>query len=132
VSTNPGHYTDLVIGIGLNVNDTAHDEPLINKPWCSVFDITGQQYDRNILLSALIIQVKQHLQQLIKQGFSSFLPTWRPLDYLLNQYITVSQPLNLFSGKANGVNNEGYLILIDDTGVTHYLSSGDTSVNAAG
>ena len=132
VSTNPGHYTDLVIGIGLNVNDTAHDEPLINKPWCSVFDITGQKYDRNILIAALIIQVKQHLQQLIKQGFSSFLPTWRPLDYLLNQYITVSQPLNLFRGRAKGVNNEGYLILIDDHGVMHYLSSGDTSVDAAG
>lgn len=132
ISTNPGKATDVVIGIGLNVNDTAHDEPLIDKPWCSLYDITGQQYDRNILIAQLIIQVERHLKQLIQHGFSSFLSTWQPLDYLLNQHMTVSQPMGSFSGRAQGLNNEGLLILVDDAGVTHYLSSGDTSIKAAG
>ncbi len=132
ISTSPGGYTDVVIGIGLNVNGAVHDEPLIDKPWCSLYDITGQRYDRNILIAQIIIEVERHIQQLISHGFASFLPTWHPIDYLYHQYITVSQPTGTLSGLAHGVNEAGLLVLIDDAGTVHYLSSGDSSVRGAG
>lgn len=132
ISTQPGGYTDLVIGIGLNVNSTAHDEPRIDKPWCSLYDITSQRFNRNILIAQLIMEVERHLHQFISQGFASFLTQWQPIDYLYHQSITVTQPTGTLSGRAQGVNEAGLLVLVDDAGVQHELSSGDTSIRGAG
>ncbi|HBI21747.1 MAG TPA: biotin--[acetyl-CoA-carboxylase] ligase [Legionella sp.] len=132
ISTHPGGPTDVVIGVGLNVNEAAHDEPMIDKPWCSLFDITAQRYDRNIVIAQLIIEIEQHIEQLINHGFVSFHPAWQAMDYLHHQYITVSQATGTFSGLAQGVDGSGRLILVDDANATHYLASGDTSITGAG
>ncbi|WP_338010469.1 hypothetical protein [Legionella oakridgensis] len=44
--------------------------------------------------------------------------------------IRVNYPLGFLYGKAIGVNDVGQLILEDETGEMHYLSSGDTSLHA--
>ena len=115
--------TDVVIGIGLNVNSTA-----IDKPWCSLYEITSAHFNRNTLIAKLIIQLDHHIQQFCRFGFSSFIPNWKKTDYLYGQRITVTQPTRYLSGTANGVNDAGQLILIDEAGIVHYLSSGDTSL----
>lgn len=114
--------SDLVIGIGLNVNSK------YNESWCSLYEIAGDTFDRNSLIAQLIIQLDQHLKQFIQQGFASFIPTWQQIDYLHGKSITVSQPTGRLSGIANGVNEVGQLILIDEKGVAHYLSAGETSL----
>ena len=119
---------DVVIGIGLNVNSTRHELALIDKPWCSLYEITGTHFDRNALIAKLILRIDQYIQKIITKGFASFIPTWQQTDYLKNKLITVSQPNGLLSGKANGIDESGQLMLIDEMGVTHYLSSGDTSL----
>ena len=128
ISTRPGGPTDVVIGVGLNVNDAAHDEPMIDKPWCSLYDITGQRYDRNILIAQLIIEIERHTVQFINHGFESFLPRWQAIDYLYQQCITVSQATGTFSGLAQGVDEAGRLVLLDDANTTHYFTSGDASI----
>ncbi len=120
--------TDVVIGIGLNVNSPINKLALRDYPCCSLYEITGTHFDRNPLIAKLIIWLDQYLQQFITKGFSSFIPIWQQADYLHGQLITVSQPTGSLSGQANGVNEAGQLILIDKMGVTHYLSSGDTSL----
>ena len=121
--------SSVVIGIGLNVNSNTQLQPLFDKPWCSLYEITGKNFDRNTLIAQLIIKLETHLTQFIKHGFASFIPAWQQADYLCGKFITVSQATGHLSGKAHGVNDLGQLILIDKTGVTHYLSSGDTSLN---
>ena len=121
---------DVIIGIGLNVNSaTAKQPPSIEKPWCSLLDITENNIDRNILIGNLITHLSQHLKIFIEQGFPAFLPDWRLFDYLYGKSITVSHPSATLSGIAQGVNKEGQLILIDEINTTHYLSSGDTSLH---
>ncbi len=124
--------SDLVIGVGINVNSIPREQALIDKPWCSLYEIAGHQFDRNILIAQLIIQLDQHLKQFIAHGFTSFIPVWEKVDYLYGQLVTVSQPAGRLSGKASGVNEAGLLILIDETGVVHCLSSGETSLSRLG
>ena len=119
---------DVVIGIGLNVNSSINELALLNRPCCSLYEITGSQWDRNTLITQLIIDLAQHLQQFTTEGFSSFINHWQQTDYLYGQRITVSQPTGYLSGTSNGVNQAGQLILMDEAGVTHFLSSGDTSL----
>jgi BirA family biotin operon repressor/biotin-[acetyl-CoA-carboxylase] ligase len=127
---------DVIIGIGLNVN-SSHQQPptpmspknAIDKPWCSLYDITKTYHDRNLLIACLINQLNQHIKKFIQQGFGAFINDWHPIDYLQDKMITVTQPTGSLKGKANGINKTGELLLIDQQGITHYLSSGDTSLH---
>jgi len=114
----------VVIGIGLNVNSMDHPD----TNWCSLYDITKQYIDRNKLLAKLIIQLDRHIKMFSDKGFLGFMEKWDAVDYLKNKPITITHPLGTRSGIATGVSDTGLLILIDDEGTSHHLSSGDTSL----
>jgi BirA family transcriptional regulator, biotin operon repressor / biotin---[acetyl-CoA-carboxylase] ligase len=120
--------TDVIIGIGLNVNAIAEKNTPIDKPWCALRDILDQSINRNTLLALLINQLDQHLQGFSEQGFQAYQTRWQALDYLYNRNITLSNYNRTITGRAQGVDNAGHLLLIDEHGVTHTLSSGDTSL----
>lgn len=125
---------DIVIGIGLNVNSLSkhHDSTLQpSTPWCSLREITDSYHDRNRLIAALINQLDHDLTIFMAEGFEPFIPAWNRVDYLKNKWVTVSQPNQLLSGIALGVDHQGQLILCDENQITHHLSSGDTSVKHA-
>ncbi|MDX2345718.1 MAG: biotin--[acetyl-CoA-carboxylase] ligase [Legionella sp.] len=115
------HSTDVIIGMGLNINAT-------KKTWGSLKEITEQAFDRNQLIIELIVTLHQQLHILEQEGFSAFQAAWNELDYLKNQPITLSQPNGSFTGIGRGVNHNGYLLLEDKMGVTHAYSSGNTTL----
>ncbi len=120
--------TDVIIGMGLNINSCfnyANDTP---KPWCSLHDITGQFFDRNQLIAELILTINIYLQQFKQDGFSGFREAWNAKDYLKNKQFTISGPTGVITGTGCGVNQSGYLLLEDKTGNVHKLSSGDTTL----
>lgn len=129
---------EVIIGIGLNVNSpssrkTACEEATLpNQPWCSLYDIAGHYMDRNTLIAGLITHLHQYLKNFIQQGFASFITEWHQADYLRGKKITVSHLTGSLTGLADGVNETGQLIMIDEIGATHYLSSGDTSLHTGG
>lgn len=124
-----------IIGIGLNVNSSQtsvenHEVDFLpDKPWCSLYDINKSKFDRNLILTQLIIQLHQHMKLFIKDGLGAFMSEWHKVDYLYGKRITVHRANESLSGIANGINEIGQLILIDDTGTIHYLSSGDTTLH---
>ncbi|MDF1828387.1 MAG: biotin--[acetyl-CoA-carboxylase] ligase [Legionellaceae bacterium] len=120
--------TDVIIGIGLNVNAVPNKNTPINQPWCSLRDITQQETDRNPLLARLIVQLDSYLRGFSERGFEAYQTEWQTHDHLFGRCITVSTPQGVRTGRAQGINNRGYLQLIDEHGVTHALSSGDTSL----
>lgn len=118
---------DVIIGIGLNVSSSVDELALLNRPSCSLYDITGVHFDRNVIIARLITRLIQHLERFSNQGFLPFLPVWQQTDDVYGKMIHVTQPTGSLSGIAKGVNEGGQLILIDESGKTHYLSSGETS-----
>jgi BirA family biotin operon repressor/biotin-[acetyl-CoA-carboxylase] ligase len=118
----------VIIGIGLNVNSDTEHNPLPDKPWCSLFELSQQRHDRNKLIASIIINLKHYILLFIDNDLSFFMDEWNQYDYLLNKPITVAQSLESLSGVACGINNMGQLILEDNFGKKHLLSSGDTSL----
>lgn len=118
----------VIIGIGMNVNTATQEQPLPDKPWCSLYEITGKYFDRNLLLANLIVHLDLHLTKFLATGFAQFAADWQAVDYLQEQFIKVSQPTGIISGYACGVNDLGQLCLQDSEGKLHHLSSGDTSL----
>lgn len=122
----------VIIGIGLNVNSVTKDQTdhdKTNKPRCSLYEITGNQFDRSILIAQLIIQLERHISQFIKEGFISFIPEWLLLDCLYGKEISVFQPMGRLDGIAKGVTLEGQLMLVDAMSATHHISSGVASLS---
>ncbi|MDP3561256.1 MAG: biotin--[acetyl-CoA-carboxylase] ligase [Legionellaceae bacterium] len=121
----------VIIGIGLNVNSSTHKETIqaqLDRPWCSLLEITKQSWDRNLIIAKLIIQLEQHINRLMATGFSTFITTWEKWDYLYGKQIEGTNLLGGFQGMADGVDNSGQLILIDNNGLKHYISSGEASL----
>ncbi|MDF1677125.1 MAG: biotin--[acetyl-CoA-carboxylase] ligase [Legionellaceae bacterium] len=120
---------DVIIGMGLNINSCFNHTDNTAKPWCSLHEITGQFFDRNELIAELILTINTYLQQFKHDGFSSFRTAWNEKDYLKNKQFSISGPTGVITGIGHGVNQSGYLLLEDEVGSMHTLSSGDTTLS---
>lgn len=120
----------VIIGIGLNVNSDTEYHPLPDKPWCSLYEISNTLYDRNELIAHLIITLNHYITLFLNHDLQFFMNEWKQYDYLADKRITVTQALDSLTGIACGINSIGQLLLKDDEGNLHLLSSGDTSLKA--
>lgn len=118
----------VIIGIGLNVNTDTQNNRLVDKPWCSLYDISQQLYNRNQLIAHLLLNLNRYLSQFLAQDLTGFMNEWQQYDYLKDKEITVHQAHTSLRGIARGINSLGQLILEDYSGEVHHLSSGDTSL----
>lgn len=120
----------VIVGIGLNVNTDTLNHPLPEKPWGSLFELSNQRFNRNHLIATLLSNLEHYINHFVNTDLTSFLDDWNKYDYLAGKQIKVTQSLGTFSGTARGINNTGQLILEDEQGVQHLLSSGDTSLHS--
>lgn len=121
--------SNIVIGIGLNVNSKTESSSVIERPWCSLYGITGKTWDRNSVIAHILSQLQKYLIGFTQEGFAAFREEWHLVDALYGENITVSYQNSLLNGIAKGVSPEGYLMLLDNAGQTHFLTSGDTSLH---
>jgi BirA family biotin operon repressor/biotin-[acetyl-CoA-carboxylase] ligase len=120
--------TELVIGIGINVNQT----PLLeddNRAITSLFSLTQQVYDRNILIGGLIHSLLDFLSSYEQHGWERFSPNWEQVDALFGVDLILQRANQTISGVAQGVNEQGQLIILDEHGVTHEVSSGEVIIS---
>ncbi|KTD56598.1 biotin-[acetylCoA carboxylase] holoenzyme synthetase and biotin operon repressor [Legionella santicrucis] len=129
IITESNSTIQVIIGIGLNVNTDTQKHPLPDRPWCSLYEIAQQHFDRNFLIAKLITHLERYLIQFFHNDLSSFIHEWNKSDYLFGKTIQVTQSLNTLTGIACGINQLGQLILQDESGQKHFLSSGDTSLH---
>ncbi len=122
-------YAQVIIGIGLNVNTDTLNQPILEKPWSSLFELSNQRYNRNQLISSLLNNLARSINDFVDHGLTPFMDTWNKYDYLAGKKIEVTQSLATFTGIARGINHTGQLILEDEHGIQHILSSGDTSLH---
>ncbi|MCR9192070.1 MAG: biotin--[acetyl-CoA-carboxylase] ligase [Gammaproteobacteria bacterium] len=127
--TREGYFA-VVIGIGLNINSDLSKTHTQNKPWCSLYDITGQTFDRNAIIAQMIAQIDQHIQQFMHVGFEPFLKQWKQWDLLEGNAIEVLQAGVCVRGIASGVTINGELMVIDEHQKTKVLNCGETSIVA--
>ncbi|MFZ9034504.1 MAG: biotin--[acetyl-CoA-carboxylase] ligase [Francisellaceae bacterium] len=121
--------TEIIIGIGINVNTMEDARNTISQPWISLAQALGHQEDRNIIINLLLKRLIQMLEIIEKQGCSTFLSLYRHFDFLKNKKITLHLPNgNTVTGIAIGTNERGLIGLKTDNGID-YFSSGEASID---
>ncbi|MFN7097802.1 MAG: biotin--[acetyl-CoA-carboxylase] ligase, partial [Gammaproteobacteria bacterium] len=120
--------TQIIIGIGVNVNMGQTNLDQINQPWASVDTILEESQDRNRLVGLLLTQLLQNLASISSHGFNYFLDIWNHYDYLFGKKISLKIGKKTVHGIAQGVNAQGYLLVEDNEHVVHACSSGEASI----
>jgi BirA family biotin operon repressor/biotin-[acetyl-CoA-carboxylase] ligase len=111
-----------VIGIGINVRQTADDfPPELRDTATSLFLATGQLHRRADLLVALL----QAFGQRLNRPFAEAREAWASSSLTLGQQVTLTTVRGAKHGQALGLDESGALLLRNDLGEVETVRAGD-------
>lgn len=120
--------SQVIIGIGLNINMQNTQAIPIEQPWTSLQQITGQYHDRNPVCVSLLNNLTDYIDRFRAQGLNAFIEEWQQHDALLNQNITIKVANARIQGVARGINLQGHLLLEPPNCKPRAISSGDATL----
>ncbi len=119
--------TDVVIGVGLNLQIPQQESGAIDQPWSTLADYLEPLPSRNRLAAAVINQLIPLLDRFEQGGLEELMPEWEALDRVHNQPVVIHQEGGAIHGIARGIDRMGALQLeVDGEIQSHY--SGDVSL----
>ena len=102
---------DVVIGVGVNLNQNS-DFFIPDLPFAgSLYSITGKKYEREDVLAKLIFAIDQNLVALNGNGTVPILEKWRKYCPFIGQKIKVNDGQKIHSGVFQNISADGGLIL---------------------
>jgi BirA family biotin operon repressor/biotin-[acetyl-CoA-carboxylase] ligase len=106
----------LIIGIGINVNNSMHDAPADAGPiGVALADVTHEQHDLQNLLIQLIEAIEHRLSQL-ESGDAKLPSAWQQLCLLKGRSVRVKTGVRTTEGKCLGMAIDGALIVESSKG----------------
>ena len=124
MATQRDEVKHVVVGIGLNVNQTEFD-PEIAALASSLHVQTGQAHDRAQILASLLVELESLYTHTLVNGAGAFLPAWRDFAQLPRPCV-VERPGGTLTGTAVDVDEDGAL-LIENAEGKHRVLSGDVA-----
>lgn len=106
-----GNRREFILGVGCNVNMDVPALLKLSRPATSLYEMSGQYYDRNKIAAAIIRAVRRHWLLFEQTGFESFSTEWQMHDALRGQLISLSVDGYQLEGRYWGVNAQGALQL---------------------
>lgn len=117
-----------IVGIGLNVNMDVKKYSEIATLATSLSTVAGEEVSRLKVLHCLLEELDVNYRE-SKQNVS-FFSEWRSHISTIGQQVNVRTAGKTLSGVAEGVNEQGELLLRGNDGLLHNLNSGEVSLSA--
>ncbi len=116
----------IVIGLGINVNQTQFPKELLQKATSLRLE-SHQEIDRVKLFKEIILSLEASYKPSVATRFQSVVPFWLDHATMINKPIVVSEQGNVITGIVKGLSKEGGLILqTNETEKT--LFAGDVTI----
>ncbi len=119
------HHDFVVIGCGVNLKNA----PKLEKSGFAPGDLSlyhpGAEQHKDKLLGRFLHHFEAALSRFEHAEFASLIHAWKKHCSLLGKQISVHYGDNQVSGLARDIDASGSLILIDEFGVSHKITSGD-------
>ncbi|MDO8953854.1 MAG: bifunctional biotin--[acetyl-CoA-carboxylase] ligase/biotin operon repressor BirA [Gammaproteobacteria bacterium] len=128
LTTEAYSNSQVMIGIGLNVNAVDTEDKSITQAWTSLRKETHKALDRNEIVLKLMPILYNFLNQFEQQGLESFMPLWQHYDYLQGKTISLITGNTELNGKVLGINGQGLLSLQLPDGKQKSFASGEASI----
>ncbi len=124
LKTDPHHIIFTIMGIGINVNIDAFPDD-VKKIATSVKNEIGILFPRVVIITEVLNEIDNWYRILHEKGRKTLLSEWQKLTSTLGKEVKVIVGKETFTGLAEGIDNEGMLILRLPTGERKRISSGD-------
>ena len=116
----------VVVGIGINVNNSSFSEELKNKA-TSMYIETGKKFYRKDFIKPIADRLMEYYKQFCAEGFTPFTEKYNSLCLNIGQEVkTIGR--EEIEGTALGINAEGCLMIKDSTGKIHDIFTGEVSL----
>jgi BirA family biotin operon repressor/biotin-[acetyl-CoA-carboxylase] ligase len=115
-ASRPDLIEHAVIGLGLNVNQTAGHLERLDQPSASLRTLTGRRLDRTEILRAYLTRLEPALEA-VEQGHTERLKAeYERLSLVLGRRVTVAGLRETVQGRAVRVAEDGALVVATDRG----------------
>ncbi|MEX2123248.1 MAG: biotin--[acetyl-CoA-carboxylase] ligase [Woeseia sp.] len=135
VHSKGGKGHTVVVGVGLNVDLSNAMRYTAPASWTvRITDLTecmGAPPIRAELAAAVIESLIDSVSRFERDGFGPFRSAWQNCDWLKGKTVRVQQSHGLINGIADGIDDDGALLIRTDTG-TERVISGSVEVPAYG
>ena len=129
VEIPPRQSGTLVIGIGLNVNNSLQDAPPdLAARATALCDASNREWDLNDVLITLLQHLDDHLNQL-RDDDPTLAERWHGTCYLRGRTVQHSVGDRVTTGLCQGVDRQGALLLQTETGLVRVIGGVITSWN---
>ncbi len=126
MATRGGSVDHAVIGIGLNAN-TTHFPPELGAIATSIRLETGLPVDLGDLLERLLERLEQWFDRFLAGGVAGIAESWSRRADLEHPVAVVLDGVRI-EGRPAGLDHDGALIVIEDTGRRHRVVAGDVDL----
>jgi len=121
--------SNLIVGIGINVNTTLSDLPTELRGTATSLRMAGGQIvARPQLLADLLLTLENNIGLWQDVGFTPFMKALAQNDSLAGKTITVERTADTVTGVAEGLNLDGSLRLLLPNGTIESIYSGDAHI----
>jgi BirA family biotin operon repressor/biotin-[acetyl-CoA-carboxylase] ligase len=118
-----------IVGIGININVAEEDmTDDIKAIATSVFLETGVHFWRSELAGAIILDFDKWYGRLLSEGKKDIVNEWLALSTTIGKHIRVTLMNQTFEGVAEGIDDEGQLIVKLINGMYRKVSAGDVTI----
>ncbi len=112
----------LVIGIGINVSNSAREAPPeVQARMTSLADLTSDPPTRNEVLERVLSQLESDLGDLTSLPLS-LARKWRQRCLLAGQTVTLNDGIRTLSGACQGIDDDGAIRIYTEFGLQRYFS----------
>lgn len=120
-----GRLAHVIVGLGLNVNQTFAPPDPLHGVATSLRQATGRDFDRAALLAAIMGRLNIWYYRLTGDGL---IDAWRGRCVTLGKRVRIETPDGVVEGQAEDLEPSGALLLRDDAGEMHHISVGEATI----
>ncbi|MBP1914612.1 BirA family biotin operon repressor/biotin-[acetyl-CoA-carboxylase] ligase [Lederbergia galactosidilyticus] len=120
----------LIIGMGINVNQESKDFPdELQEKATSLLIESGEKIKRKILVQHILKNLEKYYLIYIEKGFTPIKIIWEAYAVSIGKTITAQTSRENITGIAEGITNDGVLMIRDRDNQLHYIYSADILIH---
>lgn len=126
LQADPDRVRSVIVGIGINVNQTAEQFPEDIRAIATSLAIEkGERIKRAPLIQEILLRIERLYKQYLAHGFRPIKLLWEGYAVSIGKPVTARTLGGTIRGIARGITEDGLLILEDEEQNTHYIHSAD-------
>lgn len=124
------HGAQLVIGVGVNLNQEHNDFPMeLQEHATSLAMGTGEKVQPSLLIALFLAKMEEWLALYQQEGNSAVLHAWTSYAGMIGQRVMTQLEGKDTNVIIHGLDEQGRLLLLDKQGTIHTLVSGEIRLN---